>query len=188
MESAPSHRAKIGRTNYSRHTPCGLLKVVDFGSLHGARFCPALVAAAASPEGASVHPAKGEVLVQRPHHNPFKRPAHRAKSSSSIPRASFVNSGELLARWAEHRKAQENITRGAADIPGLRPSLDERLGLRPGWLPILLRGGTSLSAAKGVPPNSLHRLACAFTPSLRRQGRPWRWGRSVSDRTSLGGS
>ena len=43
-------------------------------------------------------------------------------------------SGELLARWAEHRKTLQNITRDAADIPGLRPSLDQRLGLRPGQL------------------------------------------------------
>ena len=38
------------------------------------RFCSALVAADVSPEGASVRPAKGEALVQRPHQNPFLFP------------------------------------------------------------------------------------------------------------------
>ena len=49
-------------------------QVVDFGSIHVARFCSALVAADVSPEGASVRPAKGEALVQRPHQNPFLFP------------------------------------------------------------------------------------------------------------------
>ena len=29
---------------------------------------------------------------------------------------------EILARWAEHRKTQQNRIRGATDLPGLRPS------------------------------------------------------------------
>ncbi len=40
--------------------------------------------------------------------------------------------------------ARHNIIRGMAEIPGLRPSLDERLGLRPGGLPVLLHGTKSL--------------------------------------------
>jgi hypothetical protein len=52
----------------------------------------------------------------------------RIVASSSSREKQF---GEPLARWAEHRKTAQNMTRGAADIPGLRPSLDERLGLRP---------------------------------------------------------
>ena len=46
-------------------------KPTEFGSIHGFRFFFALVAADVSPEGASVHPAKGEALVRRPHQNPF---------------------------------------------------------------------------------------------------------------------
>ena len=49
----------------------GLPKLVDVGSIHGARFCSVLVATNVSPEGASVHPAKGEALVRRPHHKPL---------------------------------------------------------------------------------------------------------------------
>ena len=99
-------------------------------SIHGARFCSALVAANVSPKGASVHPAKGEALV-----------SGRTKSllfpvTSGPTGQEFIfnatdcwlrgQSGELLARWAEHHKTLHNITRGAADVPGLRPSLDDR--------------------------------------------------------------
>ena len=94
-----------------------------------------------SPEGASVPPAKGEALVQRLHQNPFLFPATFGPTGQEFifdptrtvrQSSRDGQSGELLARWAEHRKTQQNRTRGATDIPGLRPSLDERLGLRPG--------------------------------------------------------
>jgi hypothetical protein len=47
----------------------------------------ALMAADVSPEGAAVHPAKGEALVWL--FVPGKRPAQRAEHSSAIPRAPF---------------------------------------------------------------------------------------------------
>ena len=63
-----------------------------------------------SPEGASVRPAKGEALVQRPHQTLFcfrQRPAQRAKSSSSIPhvhRSSIqANSWPVGPNTARHR-------------------------------------------------------------------------------------
>ncbi len=92
------------------------------------------MAADVSPEGASVRPAKGEALVQRPHETPFLFPVASGPTGQKFifnPTRAVRQSGELLARWAEDRKTQQNITRGATDIPGLRPSLDERLGLRP---------------------------------------------------------
>ena len=119
----------------------GCQKPVDVGSIHVARFCSVPVAADVSPEGASVRPAKGEALVQRPHHNPFLFPVTSGPTGQQFiftptrtvrQSSRDGQSGKLLARWAEHRKTRQNITRGATDIPGLRPSLDERLGLRPG--------------------------------------------------------
>ncbi len=120
------------------------------------------MAADVSPEGAPVRPAKGGALVRRPHQIPFLFPAMSGPTGQQFifnptrtvrQSSRDGQSGELLARWAEQGNTQQNITRDATDISGLRPSLDERLGLRPERLPVLLRGiksPRSFCRAKGA--------------------------------------
>ena len=91
-------------------------------------------AADGSPKGASVRPAKGKAL------GPWLVSSNVRPNG---PKVRPLSRSEGLARWADHRRTPNNVTFGGTDRPGLRPSLDERLGLRPEWLPALLRGTKS---------------------------------------------
>ena len=78
--------------------------------------------------------------------------------------------GERLARWAERGKTLCNIIEGTVAIPGLRPSLGELLGLRPGQLPassISTRNRIALQVLPSQGANSV-----GFAQPTRRVPQP----------------